>query len=58
MGDGIVELSTENESLQNKIGAYDEKWLEESKAELFKKVDDEKTANLNMFRLKKLMEKH
>ena len=27
MGDGIVELHTENESLKNRIGSYDEKWL-------------------------------
>ena len=31
MGDDIVELSTENETLKNKIGSYDEKWLEECK---------------------------
>ena len=28
MGDNIVEFSTENESLESKIGSYDEKWLE------------------------------
>ena len=32
MGDDIVELSVENESLKNQIGDYDEKWLQESKA--------------------------
>ena len=26
MGDDIVKLSTENESLKNKIGSHDEKW--------------------------------
>ena len=26
MGDDIVELSIENESLKNKIGSYDKKW--------------------------------
>ena len=31
MGDDIVELSVENESLKNQIGDYDEKWLQESK---------------------------
>ena len=36
MGDAIVELSTENETLKNQIGDYDEKWLEESKAKLLK----------------------
>ena len=30
MGDDIVDLSTENETLKIKIGSYDEKWLEES----------------------------
>ena len=46
LGDDIVELSTENDALKNKIGSYDEKWLEESKAELLKQIDDEKKANL------------
>ena len=31
MGNDIVELSTENDTLKNQIGNYDEKWLEESK---------------------------
>ena len=31
MGDDMVELSTENDALKIKVGAYDEKWLEESK---------------------------
>ena len=31
MGDDIVELSTENDALKNKIGSYDKKLLEESK---------------------------
>ena len=26
-GDDIVELSTENDALKNKVGSYDEKWL-------------------------------
>ena len=29
LGDGIVDLSTENDALKSKIGDYDEKWLEE-----------------------------
>ena len=37
MGDDIVELSVENESLNNQIGEYDEKWLQELKAKLLKK---------------------
>ena len=36
-----------------KIGSYDEKRLEESKTRLLKQIDDEKTANLFMCRLKK-----
>ena len=34
LGDDIVELSTETDALKNKIGSYDERWLEESKAKL------------------------
>ena len=33
MGDGIVELHIEKESLKNKTRSYGEKWLEESKNE-------------------------
>ena len=57
MGDDIVELSVENESLKNQIGDYDEKWLQESKAKLLKDIDDEKRANLIMSRMKKQMNK-
>ena len=58
LGDDIVELSTENDALKNKIGSYDEKWLEESKANMLKQIDDEKRANLIMSRMKKQMDKH
>ena len=47
MGDDIVDLSTENDALKNKIGSYDEKWWEESKAKLLKQIDDEKKDNFN-----------
>ena len=57
MGDDIVELSTENESLKNKIGSYDEKWLDESKAKLLKQIDDEGRANLILCRMEKRMKK-
>ena len=57
MGDDIVELSTENDALKNKIGSYDERWLEESKLKLFKEIDDEKRANIIMSRMKKQMNK-
>ena len=53
LGDDIVELSTENDALKNKIGNYDEKWLEESKLKLSKQIDDEERANLIMSRMKK-----
>ena len=53
LGDDIVEISTENDALKNKIGSYDEKWLEESKARLLQQIDDEKRANLIMSRMKK-----
>ena len=46
MGDDIVELSTENESLKNKIGSYDKKLLDESEAKLLKQIDNEKRAIL------------
>ena len=55
LGDDIVELSTENDALKNKIGSYDEIWLEEPKAMLLKQIDDEKRANLIMSRMKKQM---
>ena len=58
LGDDIVDLSTENETLKSKIGDYDGKWLEESKAKLLKQIDDEKRAILIMSRMKKQMEKH
>ena len=38
MGDDIVELSVENESLKNQIGQFDKKLLQESKAKLLKKL--------------------
>ena len=56
MGDDKVELSTENDALKNKIG-YDGKWLQESRENLLKQIDDEKRANFFMFRMKKQMEK-
>ena len=57
MGDDIIELSTENYALKNKIGSYDERWLEESKAKFLKAIDDEKRANIIMSRMKKQMNK-
>ena len=57
LGDNIVEISTENDALKNKIGSYDEKWLEESKARMLQQIDDEKRTNLIMSRMKKQMNK-
>ena len=57
MGNDIVDLSTENDALKEKIGDYDEKWLQESKEKLLKGIDDEKRANLIMSRMKKQMNK-
>ena len=55
MGDDIVELGVENESLKNQTGGCDGKWLQESKAKLLKEINDEKRANLIMSRKKKQM---
>ena len=57
MGNDIVDLSTENDALKEKIGDYDKKWLQESKEKLLKDIDDEKRANLIMSRMKKQMDK-
>ena len=57
LGDDIVDLSIENDALKNKIGTYDEQWLEKSKAKLLKQIDDEKRAKIIIFREKKQMEK-
>ena len=57
MGDDIVELSTETDTLKNKIISCDEKWLEESEAKLFKPIDDEERSNLIMSIKEKQMKK-
>ena len=57
MGDDIVERSTGNDALKNKKGSYDQQWLEESKANLSKQIDDENGANLIMSQMKKQMKK-
>ena len=58
LGDDIVDLSTENDALTEKIGDYVERWLQESKEKLLKDIDDEKRANLIMSRMKKQMNKN
>ena len=57
LGDDIVDLSTENDALKEKIGDYDERWLQESKENLLKDIDDKKRADLIMSRMKKQMNK-
>ena len=57
MGDDIVKLGVENETLKSQIGENAEKWLQESKAKLLKDIDDEKRANLIMLSMKKQMNK-
>ena len=47
MTDNIVDLSTENNALQKKIGSYDEKCFEKTKAKLLKQIDDEKKNKFN-----------
>ena len=57
MGDDIVQLSTEIESLKKQIGFYDGKLLEEFKAKLLKQIDDEERANLIKSRMQKQVKK-
>ena len=57
IGNDIVDLSTENDALKEKISDYDEKWLQESKEKLLKDIDDEKRPNLIMSRMKEQMNK-
>ena len=42
MCDDRIKLTRPNDALKNKIGAYDEKWLKESKANLLRQIDDGK----------------
>ena len=58
MDDDIVEFSTENESLMNKIRLYGEKWFQKSKANFLKFFDDENRTNLIMSRRETQMTKH
>ena len=51
MGDAIVESPRENVSVKNKMGLYDEKWLEENEAKLSKRINDEKGENIYMSRI-------
>ena len=57
LADDIIELTTENDALKDKISSYDEKWLEESKTKLLKRTDDEKMAILSLSRMKKTKRK-
>ena len=42
LGDDIIELTVENDTLKNQIGGYNQKWLDESKAKLLKDINDGK----------------
>ena len=55
ISEDIDDLSTENDALKNKIGSYDERCLEESKAKLLKQIDDDERPNLFMSRMQKQM---
>ena len=55
MGDDIVEIIVENETLKNQIGEYEEKWLQKSR--VLKDISDEKRSKLFMSRMKKQMKK-
>ena len=57
MGDDIVELSIENESLKNEIGSCYESWLEETTGKFLKQINGEKTPKLIMSRMEKQMKK-
>ena len=55
-GYDIVELTTQEETLKNYFGVYDERWLVESKSKLLcelKQLDGEKRANIITARTKK-----
>ena len=56
MGDTILELSTENGTLKTKIGSCDEEWIKKSEKNLLKQIDEEKSANLVMSRMRKTIE--
>ena len=53
MGNDIVDIPTEIDALQTRIGAYDEKRSEESKTQLLRQIDDEERANLILCKMKK-----
>ena len=58
MGDDIIELSTKNDAFRNKIGAYDKKWLGQSKAKPLKQIHDEERAILIKVRMQEEMKRH
>ena len=56
MGVDVVDLSTENEGLENKAGFSDEKWLEEAESNILKQVM-KKGLNIKETRLEKQQKK-
>ena len=57
MGNDKGDLSTKNETLKNKKGSYDEKWLKKFKEKPLKQFEYEKRANLITSGMKKQMKK-
>ena len=53
MADHIVDLSTKHESLKDKLGSYDENWLEKSKTTLLKQFHCDERGNFIMSRMQK-----
>ena len=58
MGNDIVDLTIENESLKNEIFSYDDEGLKESRTKLSNQFDDEKRASLFMSGTEKQMKKY
>ena len=46
MGDDIVDLCTEDQSLKKKKGSFEEKWVEESETRILRQLIDDERANL------------
>lgn len=52
MTDDIVELSTENGILKDKIGNYDNEWLQKSKQKMLEETKNDKRAQIVMERMR------
>ena len=56
-GDNIVDLNRKKGCLKNKIGSYDENWIQGSETRLLQQIDDAQRTNLFTSRMKKRMNK-